>query len=492
MRKLILALALLFAPSLAYGQCNGVFPANTLCGNLSGSPAPPSAFSASGTIVGPGSSVVNNFAEWANTSGTQLKDAGFTTGTSGHAIPFLDGTNVWTSTQTFNGTLAGTAFASPPAIGGTAPSTGVFINIDSNVLNSQVANYTVATTDCSKTIQLGTGSTGFFSLTFPSVSGFPATCSLKVIDSDTARGKRIIGLTGISKLYPAQTFGAKIVNGAWALFDKPPRFLVSGSLTIFFDKDRGTDTNDCLAVGTGACATSSQAMFDLQTNIDNEGTVTIQQGCTATPCTYTDLPFQSTGYVGAGSVVLQGDIITPANYTWTCAVTCAGGAVINFNPGTNGVWTVQGFTITSSLSTGAGIQIAYPAAARILHQKNNFGAFTSGEAFSCIGAATINDVTGGNYTISGGGVSFANIQDGCIAHFDKAVGTITGTPAFGTAFLIAHGSGAIIGTDNTHFSGAATGVKCNANLIGLVDAAGTAASLPGNSACTTATGGVVN
>lgn len=36
MKKLLLALALLFAPSLAQAQCNGVFPANTVCGTVAG------------------------------------------------------------------------------------------------------------------------------------------------------------------------------------------------------------------------------------------------------------------------------------------------------------------------------------------------------------------------------------------------------------------------------------------------------------------------
>lgn len=43
MKKLLIALAFLLAPSLAFAQCNGVFPASTICGNLSGSPEPPSA-----------------------------------------------------------------------------------------------------------------------------------------------------------------------------------------------------------------------------------------------------------------------------------------------------------------------------------------------------------------------------------------------------------------------------------------------------------------
>lgn len=41
MKKLLLALALILAPSLAYGQCTGVFPAGALCGNPSASNSTP-------------------------------------------------------------------------------------------------------------------------------------------------------------------------------------------------------------------------------------------------------------------------------------------------------------------------------------------------------------------------------------------------------------------------------------------------------------------
>lgn len=41
MKKLLIALTLLFIPALAQAQCNGVFPNNTLCGNISGASAVP-------------------------------------------------------------------------------------------------------------------------------------------------------------------------------------------------------------------------------------------------------------------------------------------------------------------------------------------------------------------------------------------------------------------------------------------------------------------
>src|SRR5882757_2592426 len=47
MKRLLLALALLLLPTAAVAQCNGVFPAATLCGNNTGSPNVPGQFPAS-------------------------------------------------------------------------------------------------------------------------------------------------------------------------------------------------------------------------------------------------------------------------------------------------------------------------------------------------------------------------------------------------------------------------------------------------------------
>lgn len=44
MKKLLLTLALLFAPTLAWGQCNGVFAAGTVCGSAAGGPPGPATF----------------------------------------------------------------------------------------------------------------------------------------------------------------------------------------------------------------------------------------------------------------------------------------------------------------------------------------------------------------------------------------------------------------------------------------------------------------
>lgn len=125
----LLLAVLLSAPASA--QCTGVFPANTLCGNLGASPATPKPFPASGTVVGPVVSVVGHFATWANTSGTLLADYDLLGGAStfsGNNI-FTGSNNFSSGTQTFatvdinGGAIDGTA------IGASSPSTAVVTSL---------------------------------------------------------------------------------------------------------------------------------------------------------------------------------------------------------------------------------------------------------------------------------------------------------------------------------------------------------------------------
>jgi hypothetical protein len=130
MKRLLLALALLLAPIAAQAQCNGIFPNNTVCGNVTGSANTPRATSTGSFSIGPGGTSgqiqynngVGGFAGFTangdatiNTStglvtnskfnnGTTFGSAaGANTGTSGHAVPFMDGANAWSGAQTFNG-----------------------------------------------------------------------------------------------------------------------------------------------------------------------------------------------------------------------------------------------------------------------------------------------------------------------------------------------------------------------------------------------------
>ena len=106
------------------------------------------------TIIGPGSSVVGQFATWGDTAGSVLAD-----------FDLFGSNNVWTGTNTFNNTLSGTGFtslfASPPAVGGTAAAAGKFTTLQAT--GNLTTNIT-GSTQC-----LHVNSSGV-------VSGFGADC----------------------------------------------------------------------------------------------------------------------------------------------------------------------------------------------------------------------------------------------------------------------------------------------------------------------------
>ena len=112
--------------------------------------------------------------------------------------------------------------------GGSITTTGTLTTaagVDTNTLNTQTTNYSVATTDCGKTIQAGTGSTGVFTLTLPAVSGFPANCSVLIVNGDSGFKKTLSGFPTVAgpSLCQSSTMGVKIVNGAWSVFYNPTR-----------------------------------------------------------------------------------------------------------------------------------------------------------------------------------------------------------------------------------------------------------------------------
>ena len=73
-----------------------------------------------------GSSTGTTTVNSANASGTSYT---ITLPAATGTVALLGVSQTWTGAQTFNGTLAGTAFASPPAIGGTAPAAGTFTTL---------------------------------------------------------------------------------------------------------------------------------------------------------------------------------------------------------------------------------------------------------------------------------------------------------------------------------------------------------------------------
>lgn len=75
MKKLLLILALFLLPSTCWAECNGVFQPNTICGNLTGSPAPAKQ-SPLGAIGGAVQTIVTNHTLGPSECGTQFNFGG--------------------------------------------------------------------------------------------------------------------------------------------------------------------------------------------------------------------------------------------------------------------------------------------------------------------------------------------------------------------------------------------------------------------------------
>lgn len=142
----------------------------------------------------------------------------------------------------------------------------------STTWRTAIANDAVLTTDCGKTVQLGTGATGQFTSTLPAVSGFPTGCAVSIVNEDTAFGKKLSGypsngqLLSSNILYPGQAVSVKIVNGAWIVTSAPGRYRKG---TQLYASNAGDDTNDCINITT-PCLHIGTAVLRIYQDIDNQ------------------------------------------------------------------------------------------------------------------------------------------------------------------------------------------------------------------------------
>src|SRR5580700_5500824 len=137
--------------------------------------------------------------------------------------------------------------------------------VDANLPWPVTSNTTIAAEYCGGTVLAGTGSTGQFTLTLPAVTGFPSNCSVLIKNGDSTNGKILSGFPSdlYAMLWPKQSVGVKIVNGAWQTFYNPGPYLVPAGGTTIYASPTGNDANDGLTASTprsfaGACAERSQ------------------------------------------------------------------------------------------------------------------------------------------------------------------------------------------------------------------------------------------
>jgi hypothetical protein len=287
-------------------------------------------------------------------------------------------------------------------------------------------------------------------------------------DGAAARWRLLAGATG---LLAAANNLSDLASLAVARTNLGVREQLTANRTYYVRTD-GSDGNNGLANSSGGAFLTIQKAIDTVAALDlSIYNVTIQ----VADGTYGGAVVVSGPWIGSGTVTLQGNTSTPANALLST------GANDCITVLTGGTLTVTGFKLTNS---GAFLLHASPGSIR-------FSLLT----FGTCGSQQVRVTDGGrimatgNYSIDGGaGNHWSAVGNGIVRVQSKTI-TLTGTPAFSTAFANADLSSTVLVNGNT-FSGSATGTRYAATNNAVISSGGAGSTyLPGNAAGSTSAGG---
>jgi hypothetical protein len=354
-------------------------------------------------------------------------------------------------------------------------------------VSSKTTAYVAQSTDCGSTLALG-GST-YYSLTVGAPSGFPAQCTIQVVNTDTGRGK-LMTISGFTwpygTLYPGQSFLLSNVNNTWVVTGLS-RWKVPGGVTNFFtDFTNGNDANDGLAAGIGGAKKTAQACLDTITNdLDISGwsgqsgepygqgqiVCNLAQGSTDTQGVHWS-PRAVVGGQGGAAVQLVGSGTgATINATSASAIGC-------FLQGT-----LQIKSLVLGSSNGSGIDVDYGCDVEVVSNVI-FGSVTQAH-MSARGHGEIR--IDASYQISGNATQHFLVQEGGIIRNQGGSITVTGGSQSFTTFAQTSNFGLLeMGSVTYSGMGSATGQRFNAATLGNINTNGGGATyFPGNSGGTT-------
>jgi hypothetical protein len=353
-----------------------------------------------------------------------------------------------------------------------AGATFIGYGVDANLPWPVTANTTIAAKYCQGTVLAGTGSTGQFTLTLPAVTGFPTNCSVLIKNGDSTNGKILSGFPVGSNtiLWPKQSIGVKIVNGAWHSFYNPGPWLVPATGLQLYASPTGNDANDGLTAATpltlaGACNLRNQ----FATFLSGAGmNIQLADGTYSTAvngalCTING----NSGGSSSQLTSIQGDSATPTNVI--LAPPSGADGILIQDGGEAGINNLE---ITAVNGSGAGIQCRQLAVC----DYNNiyWGAWgNSGAHVSVTGGASANP---GNETILANLYIHWNLS----ASAQLFAGGITSIPSAVTWSLFAAATNSNMDITSWSYSGSGAAASTGATFIGTGPGY---LSTPGNAAC---------
>jgi hypothetical protein len=292
-------------------------------------------------------------------------------------------------------------------------------------------------------------------------------------DGGAARWRLISGAAG---LLAAANNLSDLASAAAARANLGIREVLAANRTYYVRAD-GSDANSGLANSSGAAFLTIQKAYDvIAGTLDLGGRVaTIQIG----DGTYT-AGLAATNPIVGGTLVMNGNAATPANVvistTSTDAVAIKCPAIV----------TVQNLEVRTTasgsgwLAQGGGAHIRFGVGVR-------FGA-CAGFHMRAVSQGYIEN-SAQNYSIVGAAPYHQQATVSSVLDFQSATVTITGAPAFSTAFIVCDVCSAA-SMYNMTYSGSATGVRYGATMGSSIQTYGGGANyFPGNAAGSTASGG---
>lgn len=353
-----------------------------------------------------------------------------------------------------------------------------------SVSNQTGTSYTYITGDSTQT-KKRSNSGAFMVDTLPG-TGTAVMASgwwVRVVNTDTA-GILAVGVASGANLdgnatgfyiYLGPGQGATIISDGSNYFaiEKPDRCRLGATTTFFCGGTGSSASNAGLTTGTGALATIQSAINLVGSRLDMNGQACVIQIADGN---YTEnltlIPYLGRGNQGhtTGPVMIQGNSGAITNVSLQPA---SGDAVTAVETG-GFEWGFQNLKIAPPAGNGINVDAGSWVS---LNAGITFGATTQSHAVVQNGGLFEPNAA---YTIAGGAAAHLLIHDeGKVLYAGQTV-TLTGTPAFSSAFVTAVRRGSLQALGVT-FSGAATGTRWARDAASYFGISGSADSLfPGN------------
>lgn len=340
------------------------------------------------------------------------------------------------------------------------------LGIWTNTRLAKSANYPVSNADKGSTIALG--GSAYFTLTLNAPSGYDSNFMIKVVNEDTIRAK-LIAANGLSSFYlwPGQTCEIFNQNNVWIC--PRQRWVLPASQNIYVDTTNGHNDTTVDGMTSGSAYLGyDYAYSQVRDFWDLGGNTTVTCNVVQTTATVTagyTLFGKLTGIFFEGSPFGCPFIIKGAGIG-TTTIQSSTNSVQLFFAAAGGSFLIQDMKLSSS---GAGGSCILVSNGIVMYQNINFG--VSGNSHcDCAGPTSLIEALG-PWTVSGSCNISMIAEDEAFIIGGQTL-TVSGTPAWTTAYCQADLKGFQDYTGFTFTGAGATGKRCQVLSQGTIFSGG--------------------